>query len=51
MFTVTVAEAESVVWPRPLSALAHPGWSGVGSYKLLSVGLVVAVVIVYVIFS
>lgn len=43
-------DAQQLFWPRPLDALKHPGWPGLGNYKLLAVLVVLAMSALYVVF-
>ena len=43
-------EQQSLVWGNPLDALKGEAWKGIGNYKFLSIGLFVALVIMYIIF-
>ncbi|MEI8293518.1 MAG: sodium/solute symporter [bacterium] len=43
-------DAQQLYWPKPLDALASPGWPGLGNYKVLAVIVCVAMGTLYFIF-
>lgn len=43
-------DPQALYWPRPLDALAAPGWRGLGNYKVLAMIVIAAMTSLYVIF-
>jgi len=43
-------DAQQLFWPKPLDALKHPGWPGLGNYKVLASIVVLSVLGLYVVF-
>jgi SSS family solute:Na+ symporter len=43
-------DAQQLFWPKPLDALKHPGWPGLGNYKVLASIVVLSVFGLYLVF-
>jgi SSS family transporter len=43
-------DAQQLFWPKPLDALKHPGWRGLGNYKVLASIVVLSVFGLYLVF-
>ena len=43
-------DAQQLFWPKPLDALKHPGWRGLGNYKVLASIVVISVLGLYLVF-
>ena len=43
-------DAQQLFWPKPLDALKHPGWPGLGNYKVLASIVVLSVLGLYLVF-
>jgi SSS family transporter len=43
-------DAQQLFWPKPLDALKHPGWRGLGNYKVLASIVVLSVLGLYLVF-
>jgi SSS family transporter len=43
-------DVQQLYWPKPLDALKHPGWPGLGNYKVLAAIVVLAMSGLYFIF-
>jgi len=43
-------DAQQLFWPKPLDALKHPGWPGLGNYKVLATIVVLSVFGLYLVF-
>jgi Na+/proline symporter len=43
-------DAQQLYWPKPLDALKHPGWPGLGNYKVLASIVVLSVFGLYLVF-
>ena len=43
-------ESNTLYWKSPLEPLQDKGWKGIGNYKVLSVLLLGAMVILYIVF-
>ena len=43
-------DTQQLFWPKPLDALKHPGWPGLGNYKVLASIVVLSVFGLYLVF-
>ena len=43
-------DAQQLFWPKPLDALKHPGWPGLGNYKVLASIVVLSMLGLYLVF-